>query len=118
MEARIVTSAAAFFSDGTAAADRLEEHGRRFDVLLRRAARVRNAVLHGNNTVPAVVESVQSVLERMTAAVISAEFHAIEGTQEVRDVLDHRRTVREAELTALRDGASPEDVLFVSAAAS
>jgi hypothetical protein len=116
MEARIVTSAAAFFSDGQRAVERHEEHGRRFDVLLRRAARVRNAVLHGNNTVPTVVESVQTVLEQLTAAVISAEFHAIESTQEIRDILDHRRVLREAELAALRDRASPKDVLFVPTA--
>jgi len=117
MEARIVTSAAGMCSDGAAATERLEEHGRRFDVLLRRAARVRNAVLHGNNTVPAVAESVQSVLEQLTAAVISAEYHAIESAEEIRDILDHRRMLREAELAALRDGASPKDVLFVPAAA-
>lgn len=116
MEARIVMSAAACFSHGPAAAESLEEHGRRFDILLRRAARVRNAVLHGNNTVPAIVESVQSVLEQLTAAVISAEFHAIESTQEIRDILDHRRGLRQAELAALRDRANPKDVLFVPTA--
>lgn len=117
MEARIVMSAAASFSVGPAATKRLEEHRRRFDILLRRAARIRNAVLHGNNTIPAVVESVQSVLEQLTAAVISAEFHAIESTQEIRDILNHRRGLHEAELAALRDGASPKDVLFVPTAA-
>jgi hypothetical protein len=54
----------------------------------------------------------------MTAIVISAEFQEIQTTQEIRDVLDRRRTLREAELTALRDGASPKDVLFLRAAAS
>jgi hypothetical protein len=117
MEARIVMSAAASLSHGPAAAGRLEEHGGRFDVLLRRAARVRNAVLHGNNTVPAVVESIHSVLEQLTAAVISAEFHTIESTQEIRDILDHRRGLREAELAALRDRESPKDVLFLPTAA-
>lgn len=117
MEARIVMSAAASFSCGPAAADRLDQHRRRFDIVLRRAARVRNAVLHGNNTVPAVVESVQSVLEQLTAAVIGAEFLAIESTQEICDILDHRRGLREAELAALRDRASPKDVLFVPTAA-
>jgi hypothetical protein len=113
MEARIVMSVAASFSHGRAAAKRLEEHGRRFDVLLRRAARVRNAVLHGNDTVPAVVESLQSVLEQLTAAVISAQFQAIEADHEIRDVLDHRRELRESELAALGNDASPKDVLFV-----
>jgi hypothetical protein len=117
MEARIVMGTAAFFSDGAAAAERLEEHGRRFDVLLRRAARVRNAVVHGNNTVPAVVESLKSVLEQLTAAVISAEFHAIESTRQICDILDHRRDLRESELASLRDGSSPKDVLFVRTAA-
>jgi hypothetical protein len=112
MEARIVMSAAACFSHGSAAAERLAEHGRRFDILLRRAARVRNAVLHGNNTVPAVVESVQSILEQLTAEVISAEFHVVGSTETVRDILDRRRGLREAELAALRDGVSPKDVLF------
>ncbi|HEY2536113.1 MAG TPA: hypothetical protein VGI24_03920 [Solirubrobacteraceae bacterium] len=50
---------------------------------------------------------------QLTAAVISSEFHAIESTQEVRDILDHRRGLREAELAALRDRANPKDVLFV-----
>jgi hypothetical protein len=52
-------------------------------------------------------------LEQLTAAVISAEFHAIESTEEIRDILDHRRGLREAELAALRDRANPKDVLFV-----
>ncbi len=117
MEARIVTSAAAFFSDGPAAAERHEEHGRRFDILLRRAARVRNAVLHGNNTVPTVVESLQAILEQLTGPVISAQYHAIESAEEIRDILDHRRVLREAGLAALRDRASPKDVLFVPTAA-
>jgi hypothetical protein len=52
-------------------------------------------------------------LKQLTAAVISAEFHAIESTEEIRDILDHRRGLREAELAALRDRANPKDVLFV-----
>lgn len=113
METRIVSSAAAWFSDGSAAAERLKEHHQRFDVLLRRATRIRNAVLHGNNTVPAVVESLQSVLEELTGAVVGAEFNAIESTQEIRDVLDHRRELRRAELAALHERARPQDVLFL-----
>jgi hypothetical protein len=114
MEARIVKSSAAAFSHGLAAAKRLEEHGRRFDRLLRRASRVRNAVLHGNNTVPAVVDSLRSLLEQLTAAIIGAEFNAIESGQGLRHVLDQRRKLRESELEALRTGAHPEDVLFVA----
>ena len=65
MATRIVLGAAECFAEGSAAAQRLEEHARRCDILLRRANRVRNAVIHGNNTVPAVVESVQPLLEQL-----------------------------------------------------
>jgi hypothetical protein len=61
-------------------AERLEEHARRFDILLRRANRVGNAVIHGNNTVPAVVESLQPLLEQLTASVISAQFQTLKTT--------------------------------------
>jgi hypothetical protein len=113
MATRIVLRAAKCFTDGSAAAQRLKEHGRRCDILLRRANRVRNAVIHGNNTVPAVVESVQSLLEQLTASVISAGFQTLKTDKKIHDILDRRRQLRVDERAALHGGASPATILFV-----
>jgi hypothetical protein len=113
MATRIVLDTAKRFADGPAAAERLEEHTRRFDILLRRANRVRNAVIHGNNTVPAVVESLQPLLEGLTASVIRAQFQTLKTDDTIGTDLNKRRQMRTDVLAALHDGASPAGVLFV-----
>jgi hypothetical protein len=112
MATRIVRSVAGYLADGPSTAERLEEHQRRCDVLLRRANRVRNAVIHGNNTVPAVVETVQPLLEHLTARVIRAEFQTLQTNDTIGDILDERRRLRADELSALRDGDGPSEILF------
>jgi hypothetical protein len=115
MANRIVGWTATQLTDGPAAAGRIDAHRGRFDVLLRRANRVRNAVLHGNDTVPAVVASVDPFLQRLAEAVIGAQLRGLETQAGIRAELGDLRDRHIAELDHLRHGASPADVLFPGA---
>jgi hypothetical protein len=109
---RIVGWTATQLADGPAAAGRIDEHRARFDVLLRRANRVRNAVLHGNDTVPAVVASVEPFLERLAEAVIGAQLRGLETPGGIQAEINELRDHRIAELDRLRNGEDPANVLF------
>ncbi|HTB49962.1 MAG TPA: hypothetical protein VK701_03220 [Solirubrobacteraceae bacterium] len=115
MANRIVGWTATQLTDGPAAAGRIDAHRGRFDVLLRRANRVRNAVLHGNDTVPAVVASVEPFLQRLAEAVIGAQLRGLETQARIQTELSDLRDRHIAELDHLRHGASPADVLFPGA---
>ncbi|HEY7934884.1 MAG TPA: hypothetical protein VID48_13780 [Solirubrobacteraceae bacterium] len=112
MANRIVGWTATQLADGRAAAGRIDEHRAGFDVLLRRANRVRNAVLHGNDTVPAVVASVEPFLQRLAQAIIGAQLRGLETPDGIRTELNNLRDRHIAELDRLRNGEDPADVLF------
>lgn len=108
----IVGWTATQLADGPAAAGRIDEHRARFDVLLRRANRVRNAVLHGNDTAPAVVASVEPFLQRLAQAVIGAQLGGLETPGGIQAELKELRDRHTAEFDRLRNGEDPADVLF------
>jgi hypothetical protein len=112
MAARIVRFIASQVADGPAAERRLQAHAERFDVLLRRASRVRNAVLHGNDTALPVVTSVEPLLRRLGDEMIGAQLAALRSGGTLPQVLRQRRDRRWAELERLRAGERPDRVLF------
>lgn len=90
----------------------LEELGNLFDVLIRRAARARNAVLHGNDTVPEMIASVEPFTNRLARMVIDAELRALREAMDLPSVLRQDREVVEAKIARLAAGDAPADALF------
>lgn len=82
------------------------------DRLLSRARRVRNAVLHGNDTVPATVESVEPFVQDLCHILISQQLHALRERMTLAQVLaeDRDRVIRSLE--HLRRGEAPDRALF------
>jgi hypothetical protein len=65
MQERMVAEVEQRTADGAATATWLDESRRRFDQLLARARRQRNAITHGTRTVPDVLVSVEPFLSRL-----------------------------------------------------
>lgn len=114
MEHRLLLEVSRRTQDGKSAVEWLDLFGRRFDRLLARAVRQRNAALHGRATVPAVLESVEPFISQLAGRVIGDKLHcAVTGTP----LLEEMENVRAASLerrSRLEAGRKPEEVLFQS----
>lgn len=112
MGRRIVRAAAASVADGHAAAARLREHSRRFDLLLARANRVRNATLHGNDVAVSVADSVDFFVARLAGTIITGQLDALRDAEAVAAVLGRYREQNVEALARLDSGGAPADVLW------
>lgn len=90
----------------------LGERERAFDILLARLVRQRNVVLHGADTVPAVVASVASFARELQWFVIDEQLRATTAGEPLLTALERNRIRLERVRTRLQSDASPATAMF------
>lgn len=93
----------------------LDERGRAFTVLLARLVRQRNAVLHGSDTVPAVVRSVVPFALRLQALVMHTQLDAATAGESLLTALERNRIRLERIRYRLAAGEPPDRAMFSDA---
>jgi len=104
---RRLKAAAAWAADPARALKRLEELQRRFDVLLKRALRQRNATIHGVATLPAVVTSVDGFIAQLAAVVTAQTVACAAEREEPPAALERARADARRTLHELAEGQQP-----------
>jgi hypothetical protein len=108
MEERMLAEVEQKSADGPGVAAWLGTSHTRFDRLLARARRQRNAVAHGTRAVPGILETVEPMLNDLAGRLIGAvHYCAVEQRDLIRE-LERWRLVRLQKLDALAGGARPE----------
>jgi hypothetical protein len=104
---RRLKAAAGWAADPARTFKRLEELERRFDVLLKRALRQRNATIHGVETVPSVLESIDGFIAQLAAVVTAWTVEAAASHQEASAILEQARATARQTLHDLARGDQP-----------
>jgi hypothetical protein len=116
MYQRVLDELARRTATGEAAAAWLDAFAQRFDKLLARTVRVRNAILHGAPTVPGVIASVEPFAQQLTARVIGEQLYAVTSDMSIEQVMEDVRYDAIERRIRLERGEHPADVLFQSTA--
>jgi len=90
----------------------LRERGRSFDILLARLVRQRNVVLHGADTVPAVVASVATFTLELQGLIIHEQLRAATAGESLLTALERNRIWHERVRRRLQDGMPPPTAIF------
>jgi len=88
--------------------DFLSQQGRAFDILLARLVRQRNVVLHGADTVPAVVASVAAFALQLQAFVVHEQLQSAAAGESLLAALERQRIRLERIRDSLDSGMSVE----------
>jgi hypothetical protein len=91
---------------GTAAREWVEARSRAFDTLLNRAVRQRNATVHGQALVPAVIDSVEPFLDVLGGGLVRRWIDAAGGGTTVEQELESSRARLRARFDGLPDEPS------------
>jgi hypothetical protein len=110
-ERAFVRDVAARTADGAALAKWIGELKRDFDTLSLRAARQRNAVVHGTPTVPQVVDSVDPFSQQLGRIAVGSSVQAVLKRTDLLELLDTRGLRFEKIEARLKDGGSVRDLL-------
>jgi hypothetical protein len=108
MEARMLAEVEKMTLDGATAAQWLNASLDRFNRLLARARRQRNAVAHGTRTNTVVIESVEPFLNTLAGRLIGSLHYCVAEQRDLTTVLEGWRLVRLKRRDALLEGGSPE----------
>ena len=84
----------------------------RFQRLLARARRERNAITHGIRTVPAVLETVEPFLDRLAGRLIGALHSCVAERRDLTTELQSWRVARLERQEELAAGAAPERLVI------
>lgn len=112
MERRLLDEVHRRAGTGADAAAWLEYFDERFERLLARTARQRNAVLHGATTVPAVLASIESFVSQLTNRVVAEKIHAAATGISVVAAMESARYGALERRARLKRGEHPAQVLF------
>jgi hypothetical protein len=112
LEARMLAEVKARMADGRAALSWLSECERRFERLLARARRQRNAIAHGTRTVPDVVASIEPFLDKVVGRLVGALKVSVAQNVQLPTQLAGYRATWEKRKAALQAGGDPATELF------
>ena len=90
----------------------LDEFASTFDRLLDRSSRERNAVLHGADTVPAVLETVEPFVADLGRMLAAEQLDCAANGTDLLESLEYARLRALQRREQLENGAVPADVLF------
>lgn len=99
-------------SDARCALRELDLRRQQFDTLLKRAARQRNAVVHGVETVPAVVATAEPFVRRLAATVVATAVEQASVGEHMHDVLERGRIVEARRMWRLEHESDPVSVIL------
>jgi hypothetical protein len=113
MQHRMVDEAALWASTGEKMTSHLGQLDERFRILLKRAIRQRNAVMHGAETVPQVVSSCEPFIRELCAQLVSQAIGAAANREDPIDRLERSRNNWLRQRTAIAEnGSVPADIVF------
>jgi hypothetical protein len=113
MQHRMVNEAASWASTGEKMTTHLGQLDERFRILLKRAIRQRNAVMHGAETVPQVVGSCEPFIRELCAQLVSQAIGAAANREDPIDMLERSRNNWLRQRTAIAEnGSVPADIVF------
>ena len=113
MQHRMVEEAALWASTGEKMTTHLGQLDERFRILLKRAIRQRNAVMHGAETVPQVVSSCEPFIRELCAQLVSQAIGAAANREDLIDRLERSRNNWLRQRTAIAEnGSVPADIVF------
>jgi hypothetical protein len=92
----------------------LQRLGNQFDTLVRRAARQRNAIVHGADTEPTMVRSVGPFVEWVEAVVVSRQLNAAVRGKDFLSRLEQENGVIRGYMQALGAGRPIVDTIFAN----
>jgi hypothetical protein len=92
----------------------LQRLGAQFDTLLRRASRQRNAIVHGADTEPAIVESAGHFVEWIENVVVSRQLDAAVKGEDFLTRLEKENAVIRAYMQGLGAGRPVIDTIFAN----
>jgi hypothetical protein len=90
----------------------LDDFGRRFDRLIARAERQRNAAVHGATTIPAVLKTVEPLVARLSGRIVAEKLEAAATGVRALDAMEDGRYKALARRDRLRRGETARDALF------
>jgi hypothetical protein len=109
LERRALRQVVKFAADPRATRARVELLEHRFDILLARALRQRNAVVHGLKTVDDVVASVDGFVARVAAYVVAQAVYGAGVGEDLVEALERGRERSRRVLWRLSEGHAPVD---------
>ena len=112
MGQRLVREAARRTASGPNTVTWLDDFGRRFDRLIARAERQRNAAVHGATTIPAVLETVEPLMARLSGRIVGEKLEAAATGVPALDAMEDARYNVLARKDRLRKGGTAREVLF------
>jgi hypothetical protein len=113
LERRAARRAARWAANPTAVRDHISLLEQHFDILLNRALRQRNAVIHGVKTVPDVLASVDSFVARLAAYIVAQAVLGAGAGDELVEALERGRQSSRQVIWRLSQGHTPvEQVLY------
>ncbi len=113
MQHRMVSEAADLASSGETMTAHLGQLDERFRTLLIRAIRQRNAVMHGAETVPTVLNSCEPFIREVCGQLVSQAVGAAAESEDLTDRLERSRNNWLRQRSALREkGAVPADIVL------
>jgi hypothetical protein len=100
-------------ADAKLALEEIHRKQQQFDILLRRAIRQRNAVVHGIETVPAVVATAEPFVARLAATVVATAVGEASSGSPIHEALERGRVIEGRRLWRLEnEAASVAAILF------
>jgi hypothetical protein len=92
-------------SDAKLAFEQVDAKRQQFDILLKRAIRQRNAVVHGVETVPAVVATTEPFLASLAATIVATAVDEASTGSRMHDALERGRIIEARRLWRLRNNS-------------
>jgi hypothetical protein len=112
MEQRIIAEAHQYTANPNAVLQRLSDHSSRFDRMIARSVRQRNAIIHGALLTPTVVQSCEQFILGLVSRVVRQTLTAAGTGEGVLERLENSRAAWLRQRDALMRGDPPGDVLF------
>jgi hypothetical protein len=113
IERRQVRDAAKWAASAPATREAIAGLEQRFDVLLARALRQRNFIVHGIATVPEVVATIEPFIAGLAASIVAQTVHGVAVGEDISVALERGRTLERRTLWRLEDQAeSVDQVLY------
>lgn len=115
LERRRLREAVTYAADPAATRERLREFEQRFVILLDRALRQRNAVVHGVKTVPDVVASVDRFVARIAGYVVAQSVEGAATGEDLVEAIERGRARSRRTIWRLDEGETPVDGVLYAA---
>jgi hypothetical protein len=109
---RIIREALTVLTDKNAALDRLAILEKRFDAMLARTSRQRNALVHGTGTTESVLRNVDPFAVRLAEYTVTERLRSVQAGNDHLAVFERDRVIYLRQKAQIKNGAVPAAVLW------